>query len=44
MNIDEILDKAYVSALPRIQEIINQNIKKEKARGKYLKRIKNSKK
>lgn len=44
INIDEILNRACARALPRIKKIIEENIKKEKAKKKYLKRVKNSKK
>lgn len=44
INIDEILNRACANALPKIKEIVEENIRKEKAKKKYLKRVKNSKK
>lgn len=38
---DEILERAFKKALPKILKVIEKNKVKEKAKAKYLKRVKN---
>lgn len=41
VSVEELIERAFKRALPKFDRVIEENINKNKAKDKYLKRVRN---